>query len=455
MTTFAIVDGFRNWVAGLGKAGTDKSVSNQYVAPVANMINYENLYRTSAFGRAAISIPAGDMTREWRKWNMNSDEMRQAEKKLKLRKLCKKALIEGAKQGGAAIFIGIKGVEEEALEEPLDASTVGKDELEYLTLLTRHELTVVEHETDPLSPRYRMGRFYSINRGSRSSGLRIHWTRFAWFGGNETSSEVAETQDGWDDSVYATLQPLVESADSALANMLALIHEARTEVLKIDNLASYFEDEESEAKLARRVMTTQHMKSTLHMMVVDGAEDYISTNQTFSGVTEVFKSSLESLAGAADIPVTRFLGTAPKGMNSTGESDLRNYYDSIAARQENELADAIALLDEVLFRHATGTDPDDMDLSYEWNPLWQLSEKDKAEVEERHAKTDKILVELGILDEDFLAAAILSRIKASGMYPDLEQLLEEMTDETDAIRIAAPVKTVGGPSDPDKAKAPS
>jgi len=455
---FAIVDGLVNFVSGLGKSGTDKSVANRHVAPFHNSVANENLYRSSAFGRASLDIPAGDMTREWRTWTKDAENFLAIEKKLKLPKLCKRALIEAPKQGGAAIYIGIKGVDDEQLEEPLDPATVKQGDLDYLTLFTRNELTVVEYESDPMSPRYRKGRYYSINRGSRSSGLRIHWSRFAWFGGHETSSEVAETQDGWDDSAYSTLQPMVEAADSALANMLALIHDARSEVLKIPNLASYFEDAESEAKLSRRVMTTQHMKSTLHMMVIDATEEYVSTNQSFTGVIEVFRAALESLAGASDIPVTRYLGTSPKGLNSTGEGDLRNYYDSIAARQNNDLSEALRVLDEVLYRHVVGSEPDNMDMSFEWNPLWQLSEKEMAEIALRYAQANKIYVELGILDEEILAAAILSQLKAGGQYPDLEKLLEELADETDAIRITAPVRTPtgsGGTTDPNKTEAPA
>lgn len=451
----ALFDGLVNWVAGLGKPGTDKSTANTYLPFTHSREANESLYRASAFGRAALNIPAGDMTREWRTWLTKPEEMLAAEKSLKLPKLCKRGLIEGAKQGGAAVYIGLKGVDDETLQEPINLDLVKKGDLEYLTLFTRHELTVIEYEEDPLSPRYRKGRIYAINRGGHSSGLRIHWTRFAWFDGAETSSDVAETQDGWDDSRYTSLRPHVEAADSALANVLAMIHDARSDVLKIPNLASYFEDAESEAKLARRVMTTQHMKSTLHMMIIDGDEEHVSISQSFAGVLDVFKGTLEVLAGASDIPATRFLGTSPKGLNSTGESDLRNYYDSIAAQQNNDLSDSIRLLDDVLFRHVTGEKPDFINLSYKWKPLWQLSEKDSAEVAKKRAETSKIYHDLGLFDDEFLAAAILSQIKEDGLYPDLETLLEEMADEADAIDITAPVTTRGGTTDPNQTQEPS
>jgi hypothetical protein len=35
----------------------------------------------------------------------------------------------------------------------------------------------------------------------------------------------------------------------------------------------------------------------------------------------------------------RLLGQSPAGLNSTGESDWRNYYDGINARQNKDLGD--------------------------------------------------------------------------------------------------------------------
>ena len=78
---------------------------------------------------------------------------------------------------------------------------------------------------------------------------------------------------------------------------------------------------------------------------------------------------LQSVSGAADIPGTRLLGQSPAGMNATGESDLRNYYDRLQA---------MFRMDEALIRSALGSRP--ADVYYDWAPLWGMSEKEKADV---------------------------------------------------------------------------
>lgn len=430
-------DGFRNFVAGVGVGGQDKAAANTYIVPQINLVQCENIYRSSGFGRRVVDIPAGDMTREWRTWMQDADAMHSMEKKLNIQRLIKDAITVGLKQGGAGIYIGVKGVTDPS--EPLDPEKVGKDQLEYLTLFGREELTVVEAEEDALSPRYRKGKIYSINRGEGSS-LRIHWTRFAWFGALPTSTNTAEKQDGWDDPIYTTLQPLIESADSALMNIRALIHEARVDVLKIPELTKYFEDSESESRLKQRVLLTQHLKSNMHMLVLDGTEDHDTRTMQFSGLVDVYAKTLESLSGAADIPITRFLGTSPKGMNATGDSDMRNYYDGIAARQGNELEPALSVFDQVLFRHTTGKAPDDTQL-YIWNPLWQQTEKEKAETAKVKAETTKIYSDLGLFEPEFFANTVLDQIKDDELYPGIEQRLAELANEDEAIQITIPKET--------------
>ena len=434
-------DGFRNFVAGVGVGGQDKAAANTYVAPIINTVFCENLYRSSAFGRRVVDIPAGDMTRAWRTWMQEADAMHEAERRLGIQRIVKDGIALGLKQGGAGIYMGIKGQSEESLSEPLDVSKVGKDALEYLTLFGREELTVVESEEDALSPRYRKGRIYSINRGEGSK-LRIHWTRFAWFGALPTSTNTAEKQDGWDDPIYTTLHPLIESVDSSAMNIRALIHEARVDVLKIPELTKYFEDSESEARLKQRVLLTQYLKSNMHMMLLDGVEEHDQRTMNFTGLVDVYIQMLQSLSGAADIPVTRFLGTSPKGLNATGEADMRNYYDGISSRQENELLPALATFDQVLYRHVTGSEPDDTQL-FVWNPLWQQTEKEKAETAKMKAETSKLYSDLGIFEPEFWAKSILGQIKDDEIYPGIEQHLEELADEDAAIQIIPPVVKTG------------
>ncbi|HGL4259619.1 TPA: phage portal protein, partial [Burkholderia dolosa] len=85
----------------------------------------------------------------------------------------------------------------------------------------------------------------------------------------------------------------------------------------------------------------------------------------------------QQLAGALQIPLVRLLGQSPAGLNATGESDLRTYYDNIKQQQERRLRRALNQLFEVMFRSVLGAKPPE-GFSYEFRALWQMTDEQKA-----------------------------------------------------------------------------
>lgn len=81
------------------------------------------------------------------------------------------------------------------------------------------------------------------------------------------------------------------------------------------------------------------------------------------------------------------MGSSPGGLNSTGEGDLRNYYDSTATFQRLRLTPALQRLDEIMFKTALGGKRP-ADFYYEWSPLWKLSDKEKAEINKMNGGSD-------------------------------------------------------------------
>ena len=84
------------------------------------------------------------------------------------------------------------------------------------------------------------------------------------------------------------------------------------------------------------------------------------------------------MAGAAEIPVTKLFGHSPQGFNSTGESDLRNYYDMIAQSQERSLQPALERLLPVMAISCWGYVPEDLEIVFE--PVMTTSPAERAEL---------------------------------------------------------------------------
>ena len=106
------------------------------------------------------------------------------------------------------------------------------------------------------------------------------------------------------------------------------------------------------------------------------------------------------VAAAADMPITVLFGRSPAGMNATGESDTRNWYDSIASDRRlytaPQVERGVKLLTLSKDGPTGGKEPQDWRIV--WNPLWQMSDTEKAGIRKTQAETDNIYLSNQVLD---------------------------------------------------------
>src|SRR3954451_6347405 len=78
-------DSFVNFLAGLGVPGRDKFTAQNYVHTALTLRELDAAFRSDWIARKIVTIPAWDMTREWRGWQADPDQielLENAEKKL-------------------------------------------------------------------------------------------------------------------------------------------------------------------------------------------------------------------------------------------------------------------------------------------------------------------------------------------------------------------------------------
>jgi phage-related protein (TIGR01555 family) len=182
------------------------------------------------------------------------------------------------------------------------------------------------------------------------------------------------------------------------------------------------------------------LKSFAGVAVIDkDTEEFQRHPYTFSGVDKAYSQLMYDVCGAADVPFTRLFGQSPAGMNSTGESDTRNYYDHVAARREESLDGPMDELDQFLVRSALGTIPEDY--VSEWNPLWQESAKEAADAELVRAQTATAYQAIGAIDEGIIAADLYARGVYPGMTKKDVKMAQELAKQPDPVPLAINPKT--------------
>lgn len=97
---------------------------------------------------------------------------------------------------------------------------------------------------------------------------------------------------------------------------------------------------------------------------------------------------------------------------------MSSYYDYIKSIQVNDIEGAIALLDECLIISALGSRPDD--LWYEWASLWQVSDKERAEIADKITTAAERLVRMGV-SLDIVEGPTINALVEAGTFPGIEQ----------------------------------
>jgi phage-related protein (TIGR01555 family) len=133
------------------------------------------------------------------------------------------------------------------------------------------------------------------------------------------------------------------------------------------------------------------------------------------------------IAGAAEIPVTRLFGRSPAGMNATGESDLQNYYDMITERQESDLGPIIEKLIPIMCMSLYGAIPDDID--YEFNPIVETPEEDKAELASKMSAVVIDTYNAGLISQKIAMKELRQIEEKTGMFSNITDEDIEAADE--------------------------
>jgi hypothetical protein len=321
--------------------------------------------------------------------------------------------------GGAVILLGIndgKG----SLTTPLDEENI-KD-ITWLNVFSggkNGEAIAWDYYNDPKSAKFGQPEIYRIrnhlpsNRGNRKpliAEFDVHESRLLVFPGTEVSRRVRMRNQGWGDSIFVRLDEAMSQYSQTwggVANLMAQLH---IDVLKMSGLAVGLAADKSSRgskTLMNRANTINQTKGIARMLVIDAEEEFLRETASLSGVHDVLREFAVRLAAAADMPVTLLMGTSPGGMNATGESDIRFFYDRIGARQKRHLLPLLKRLYKLVMLAkegpCDGIEPEMWNIKF--NPLRQLSELEQAELRKMVAETDKVYIDAGVLSAEEVAAS--------------------------------------------------
>ena len=425
------MDAFSNPAARIGWGTMDLMNGTSY--PMTRLTqNYElltSMYRDNWIIQNIVATVPNDMIRKWYQVKSSitpeqMDQLTKLERKIQLRKRLLLGMYWGRLYGGAVGVILVKGQDD--LSQPLDLDAVLPGSFLGMQILDRWSGVYPEGELvkEPSDPDYGLPAFYTIRDDTTGyMAARVHHSRIVRFIGRELPwmEQVAELY--WGESEIEAIYNEIVRRDNVASNIAALTFRANVNYMETEGLDQLLGTANTE--MQRRfwnVMAAQAMmESNFGTRIINKGDAIHNTQYTFTGLPEVYDRVMMDVAGAARIPVTKLFGRSPAGLNSTGESDMQNYYDYIDGLRENELRPVIERLLPLMALSAWGEIPDDLEIDFP--PMQTADAKEQAEITERNTNSILAAYQNDLID----AATAQQELQAMG---EETGIFSRISDET-------------------------
>lgn len=418
----AVNDAFSNPLFRLGFGSQSPVEATEY--PLTRMTdNYallNSLYRDNWVVQNVVGLMVDDMLREWYKLQglspAEQDALRREERRAGIRERMNEGLRWGRLYGGAAGLIMIEGQED--FSKPLDLNLIYPNTFRGLYILDRWqgvtpdlELTMERGEAVP--------RYYSITNAAGKTITRVHHSRVVRFTGRDLPLIERQAEMYWGESEIEALYKDVVAHDNVSANMVALTFQANVNTMEVKGLEQLLSLAPSQVqKRFWDVMQAQSvLRTNFGIQLVEQGNKISNTQYSFAGLQDVYESMCLNLCGASHYPMTKLFGRSPAGMDATGESDLKNYYDYVDSQREAKLRPALEKLLPVLCMSAWGRVPEDLQITFP--PLWTPTAKELAEIARTKSEAIVAGYQAGLMNVDTAQKELKKLEEETGLFGSL------------------------------------
>lgn len=433
-TVTQLWDGLRNAITGQGTSRDARTGAGYIAARPLTQQEIHAAYTGSGLMRKIIRIPALDMVREWRCWEMDRVSIQLLEAEEKRLMLRQKALQAETLRalGGGAFVLGLPG-------NPFDPApdVIRQGELAFVNVVSRWHLSFSTLDDDASSETFGEPLEWTMSLASGQQ-LRLHPSRVIPFRADTSSSMISPgllsgSDAFWGESMVQQVLDVVQDCDTARASFAALMHKARLTRIGIPNLSEIVSTADGEARIGARLSMISLAESMYNAAVYDSgngadgpAEKIDDVAYSFAGAKDILNAYGEFVAAISDIPATRLLGRAPEGMNSSGDSQQRDWVKKIRAMQTLQLGPCLDRLDAFLVPSALGAVPDKVD--YDFESLEAPDEDKTATRFKTVAEALTAISNLGALPEQAFNEAAQNTLVEGEWMPGLAQALDKVPE---------------------------
>lgn len=397
-------DGYMNVLTGVG-TGRDPTTQTFYAPdPLLQQQQLEAIFEGDGIGRRVVEMPAEEMCRGW--FDVVADKgegVLDYLETLRAQQAFTDAVVWARLYGGSLVYLILEDGKDDA--QPVDFTKIRK-----LVGVQVFDRFSVGFETDKPSkdPVLRlMGRpeIYNLSPMGGGLPLRVHESRVVYIPGRRLDPRRRMVNAGWDASMLQGAFTALQRYGSGMGYAANILRDFVQATLSVKDLTTMLAAGRDDV-VQRRIRLLDMSRSILNMIVLDAdGEEYNKSSSSVAGLADILDRFAETLSASVGIPVAKLFGRSTGGLNATGEHDLRNYYDMLAAEQNRVLDPLAEAVVKVIFNAqdgpTSGAEPEDW--SVRWRPLWSPTDTEVATLRKSVADADKIYLDTGVLSPDEVA----------------------------------------------------
>lgn len=431
-------DGYVNMLNKYGTSQDNSTAYNYTNDPMTPDLQLTQHYESGGLFAKIIDLPSEEAVKHGFDMNLNSPDIEEyIDDSLDWLEWEEKAAtaIKWARLFGGSIIVMLVN-DGRGIEEPLDWQNIkGIDELRvYERAIVQPDYTSL-YSYDPRDPlrkttsRFAMPEFYNVF--SMYGTFKVHESRCLVFRNGILPERTTQAYYRyWGMPEYVRIQKELREAITSHSYGVKMLERSVQAIYSMKDLARLLQTEDGEEAVLKRLQVIDMARGILNSIAIDSeGEQYDFKNMQLSGVKDVIDTTCNMLSAVTNIPQTLLFGRSPAGENSTGESDLENYYNHVERIQKLMLRGNLKTLLDVIIRAglANGKIEEEPAYKLKFVPLWSMSESEQATVEQTKATTAQTKAQTAQLYVD-MGAVDPSEIRA-GLAKDEEFNIEELLDD--------------------------
>lgn len=448
-----VSDSIQNFAARLGIGASNLQNESRYGFDflTRNRQELEAAYRGSWLVGAAVDFPAEDMTQAGIEIESTLDPSDQQLLESAMRdldvwqRLCN-AIRWSRLFGGSVAVMMIEGHD---LATPLKLDTIRPGQFKGLLVLDRWMLNPEYGELDAdFGPNFGLPLYYEVYGDAGAiQAMRIHHSRVIRFEGYELPYWQRKAENLWGQSVIERIHDRLVAFDSTTQGASQLVYKAHLRTFSVEGLREVIAAGGKALEgLTKQIDLIRAYQSNEGMTLMDASDKFETHQYSFSGLDGLLLQFGQQISGALQIPLVRLFGQSPAGLNSTGESDLRTYYDGIRKQQEVKLRRPITVLLDVLSRSVLGKELP-KGFTFTFRSLWQMSDKERAEIGEIYTRSVTTAADSGLVSMPTALKELRQSARTSGLWSNISdaEIKDAENAPPPAESLIDPAADPGGP----------